>query len=104
MLISDKKIAIIGGGPGGLTLARLLQIKGADVKVYERDLNRNVRVQGATLDLHFDSGLKAIEAAGLMDAFKTTYRPGAEKGRLVDKFANIIFDDHDTVTPATDFN
>ena len=32
MLLQNKKIAIIGGGPGGLTLARLLQCKGADVK------------------------------------------------------------------------
>jgi len=32
--IKDKEIAIIGGGPGGLTLARLLQMNGADVKVY----------------------------------------------------------------------
>ena len=37
MLLQDKKIAIIGGGPGGLTLARLLQLKGANVKVYERE-------------------------------------------------------------------
>ena len=50
--IENKKIAIVGGGPGGLTLARLLQIKGANVKVYERDVNKDVRVQGATLDLH----------------------------------------------------
>ena len=34
-LLKNKTIAIIGGGPGGLTLARLLQKKGADVKVYE---------------------------------------------------------------------
>ncbi len=32
--INHKEIAIIGGGPGGLTLARLLQMQGADVKVY----------------------------------------------------------------------
>jgi flavin-dependent dehydrogenase len=44
-----KKIAIVGGGPGGLTLARLLQMQGADVNVYERDTQREVRVQGATL-------------------------------------------------------
>jgi len=47
MLIKDKKIAIIGGGPGGLTLARLLQTNGADVKVYERDLNKDVRGAGS---------------------------------------------------------
>jgi 2-polyprenyl-6-methoxyphenol hydroxylase-like FAD-dependent oxidoreductase len=89
-----KKIAIVGGGPGGLTLARLLQLKGAYVTVYERDLNRNVRVQGATLDLHEESGLAALREAGLMPAFETNYRPGAEKIRIIDKHANILLDEH----------
>jgi 2-polyprenyl-6-methoxyphenol hydroxylase-like FAD-dependent oxidoreductase len=95
MLLQDKKVAIIGGGPGGLTLARLLQLKGANVQVYERDESRNVRVQGATLDLHFESGLKALAAAGLMDAFKATYRPGNDRYRIVDEHANIFHDDHE---------
>jgi 2-polyprenyl-6-methoxyphenol hydroxylase-like FAD-dependent oxidoreductase len=90
----NKIIAIVGGGPGGLTLARLLQIKGEQVKVYERDLNKEVRVQGATLDLHVDSGLAALEKAGLMNAFKASYRPGAEKMRIVDKNATIRYDEH----------
>ncbi|WP_259067490.1 FAD-dependent oxidoreductase [Mucilaginibacter sp. X4EP1] len=92
--IKNKKIAIVGGGPGGLTLARLLQIKGADVKVYERDIDKDARPKGATLDLHDESGLRAIREAGLMDAFKANYRPGADKLRIIDKNANIIFDDH----------
>lgn len=94
MLLQDKKIAIIGGGPGGLTLAKLLQRKGINVKVYERDLNREVRVQGATLDLHHESGLKALEQAGLMDAFKANYRPNADRLRIVDENAKIFLDDH----------
>jgi 2-polyprenyl-6-methoxyphenol hydroxylase-like FAD-dependent oxidoreductase len=94
MILEDKKIAIIGGGPGGLTLARLLQRKGANVKVYERDFNREVRAQGATLDLHYESGLKALEEAGLLDAFKANYRPGADRLRIVDENATIFFDDH----------
>lgn len=89
----NEKIAIVGGGPGGLTLARLLQINGMNVTVYERDKNRDVRVQGATLDLHHESGLAALEQAGLMDAFKTRYRPGADKLRIVNKEARILFDD-----------
>ncbi len=93
MLINDKKIAIVGGGPGGLTLARLLQMNGANVNVYERDLHKDVRVQGATLDLHDESGLKALRKAGLMDAFKANYRPGADKLRIVDKNATIFLDD-----------
>ncbi|WP_316803589.1 NAD(P)/FAD-dependent oxidoreductase [Pedobacter nototheniae] len=91
--IQQKRIAIVGGGPGGLTLARLLQLKGADVKVYERDFDKNVRVQGATLDLHEESGLKALEAAGLMDAFMSNYRPGADHTRITNHKAHILLDD-----------
>src|ERR1700753_745257 len=91
--INNKKIAIVGGGPGGLTLARLLQMNGADVKVYERDASRNVRVQGATLDLHEESGLKALDKAGLMHAFRANYRPGADKRRITDKHGDIVYED-----------
>ncbi|PWG81613.1 2-polyprenyl-6-methoxyphenol hydroxylase [Pararcticibacter amylolyticus] len=94
MLVQNKKIAIIGGGPGGLTLARLLQLKGCEVKVYERDADQNVRQQGATLDLHEESGLKALIAAGLLDEFKKHYRPDADKLRLTDHNAVVHFDDH----------
>ena len=87
------KIAIVGGGPGGLTLARLLQIGGADVTVYERDVNKDVRVQGATLDLHEESGLRALKEAGLMDAFWANYRPGADKMRITDSAAHIFVDE-----------
>jgi 2-polyprenyl-6-methoxyphenol hydroxylase-like FAD-dependent oxidoreductase len=96
--IKNKKIAIVGGGPGGLTLARLLQMNGADVKVYERDINKDARMQGATLDLHEESGLKALREAGLMEAFNANYRPGADKVRIIDKHAHILFDDHKSET------
>lgn len=93
-LLQNKEIAIVGGGPGGLTLARLLQLKGVNVKVYERDFNQDARVQGAIVDLHFDSGLKVMEAADLMDAFKASYMPGADRYRLIDKDGNICLDEH----------
>jgi 2-polyprenyl-6-methoxyphenol hydroxylase-like FAD-dependent oxidoreductase len=96
MNIQQKKIAIIGGGPGGLTLARLLQLKGVAVKVYERDINRDVRIQGGTLDLHTESGLAALTKAGLMNEFKARYRPGAELVRVVDHQAKIYSDQHTT--------
>ncbi|WP_316820478.1 NAD(P)/FAD-dependent oxidoreductase [Pedobacter gandavensis] len=94
MLLQDKKIAIVGAGPAGLTLARLLQMKDANVKVYERDLNRNVRVQGSTLDLHEGTGLEAIQRAGLLGEFYKNHRPAASKMLLVDSSLNIKFDDH----------
>jgi 2-polyprenyl-6-methoxyphenol hydroxylase-like FAD-dependent oxidoreductase len=99
MLIENKAIAIVGGGMGGLTLARLLQMKNAGVKVYERDVNRDVRVQGSTLDLHEGSGLEAMKRAGLIDEFYARYRPVASKMRLVDKDLNVKFDDHNSGKP-----
>lgn len=103
MSIQNKKIAVVGGGPGGLTLARLLQLKGATVKVYERDLNKSARVQGTTLDLHKESGLKALDQAQLLDAFKKNYRPGADKMIIVNENAETFFSDHDG-KPEEDFD
>src|ERR1700743_1027219 len=90
--IEEKKIAIIGGGPGGLTLARLLQQAGARVTVYERDQSRTARVQGSALDLHEDSGLAALEAAGLMDAFWANHRPDLDRLRLTDADGTVLHD------------
>ena len=78
MPLQDKTVGIIGGGPGGLTLARLMQLKGVHVRVYERDISENARVQGAPLDLHHDSGLKAIREAGLINEFKQNFMPAAD--------------------------
>lgn len=94
MLLTGKQTAIIGGGPGGLTLARLLQQRGASVTVYERDTARTARQQGATLDLHADSGLRALTEAGLLGAFQAHYRPGADKIRLVDGQVTVYVDQH----------
>ena len=82
--IAGKKIAIVGGGPGGLTLARLLQQHGARVSAYERDRSLSARVQGSALDLHEDAGLAALEAASLLDAFWANHRPDLDRLRLTD--------------------
>jgi 2-polyprenyl-6-methoxyphenol hydroxylase-like FAD-dependent oxidoreductase len=92
--LEDKTIAIVGGGPGGLTLARLLQMAGANVTIYERDKDSNARAKGATLDLHEESGLLALQEAGLMDAFWANYRPGADRMHLMDKDANSILEEN----------
>ena len=69
MLLKDKKVAIVGAGPAGLTMARLLQQKGATVTVYERDENPETRIWGGTLDLHKDSGQEAMKRAGLLENY-----------------------------------
>ena len=94
MLLQNKKVAIVGGGPGGLTLAKLLQLKDVDVKVYERDLNKNARVQGSPLDLHDESGLAALQKAGLLDAFKNNFMVGADQSTITNHKAEIFFSDH----------
>lgn len=99
MIMNNKRVAIVGGGPGGLTLARLLQLQGVEVKVYERDSGPHTRVQGATLDLHHESGLKALKAAGLIEEFRKNYRPGADKLRITDPQARILLDDHEDGIP-----
>ena len=90
--VEGKKIAIVGAGPGGLTLARLLQQSDAQVSVYERDRSRSARVQGSALDLHEDSGLAALEAAGLIDAFWDNHRPDLDRLRLTDAYGAVLHD------------
>jgi 2-polyprenyl-6-methoxyphenol hydroxylase-like FAD-dependent oxidoreductase len=94
MLLQNKKVAIIGGGPGGLTLARLLQQQGVAVHVYERDASPQVRPQGSALDLHHDSGLKALAAADLLAEFKRSYRPGADAMVVVNGQREVLLDQH----------
>jgi 2-polyprenyl-6-methoxyphenol hydroxylase-like FAD-dependent oxidoreductase len=60
--------------------------------VYERDQSRNARVQGSALDLHEDSGLAALKAAGLIDAFWANHRPDLDRLRLTDAYGTILHD------------
>lgn len=95
MLLKDKSVAIVGGGPGGLTLAKLLELKGVNVKVYERDTDKNARVQGSSLDLHDESSLAALRKAGLFEAFKTNFMRGADKKLIMNEQAEVFFSDHE---------
>lgn len=95
MLLQNKQVAIVGGGPGGLTLARLLQLKGLRVQLYERDADKNARVQGSPLDMHEHSGMAALREAKLLDAFRQNFMPGADKKLIVNAQAEVFFSDHD---------
>jgi 2-polyprenyl-6-methoxyphenol hydroxylase-like FAD-dependent oxidoreductase len=95
MLVENKKVAIVGGGPGGLTLARLLQLKGVNVQVYERDINEYARVQGSPLDMHEESGWAALRSANLIDEYKKNVIQGADKKVIVNERAEIFFSDHE---------
>jgi len=95
MKLENKKIAIVGGGPGGLTLARLLQLKGLQVQVYERDINEQSRVQGSPLDMHEESGWAALRSADLLGEYEKNVIRGADKKIVVNRHAEILFSDHE---------
>lgn len=69
MLLQNKKVAIIGAGPVGLTMAKLLQQNEIDVTVYERDQDAQTRIWGGTLDLHKGSGQVVMGKAGLLEKY-----------------------------------
>ncbi|PKR53254.1 FAD-dependent oxidoreductase [Thalassospira marina] len=86
-------IAIIGGGPGGLMLARLLHMAGFAATVFERDESAQFRPQGGTLDIHENTGQQALAQAGLLSAFKRFARYDDQGGRLCDKHGRLLLDD-----------
>jgi 2-polyprenyl-6-methoxyphenol hydroxylase-like FAD-dependent oxidoreductase len=97
-LLTDKKVAIIGGGPVGLTLAVLLQQRGAHVSVYERDSTPEARISGGTLDLHAHTGQLALQAAGLLPLFYQVARPTPE--RVADVHGTVLLDEQPTAATA----
>jgi 2-polyprenyl-6-methoxyphenol hydroxylase-like FAD-dependent oxidoreductase len=78
------RIGIAGGGLGGLTLARILHRHGIDAVVYEREASRSARSQGGMLDLHPESGQRALADAGLDGRFRSAARPEGEEHRILD--------------------
>ena len=86
-LLSDKNVAIIGGGPVGLTMAKLLQQNGIDVSVYERD-NDQARIFGGTLDLHKVQVREAMKKAGLLQTYYDLALPMGVN--IADKKGNIL--------------
>ncbi|MFJ1796979.1 FAD-dependent oxidoreductase [Kitasatospora griseola] len=84
-------IGIVGGGPGGLTLARLLTRRGIPATVYERDAGPDARLQGGTLDLHLETGQRALREAGLTEAFRRHARPEGQDLLLLDHTGTLLY-------------
>ncbi len=93
---NHPRIAIVGGGPGGLALACILHIRGIASTVFERDAHALDRPQGGTLDLHEESGLLALDRAGLSEAFLKVARYEDQGDRLLDQNGHVHFEYEET--------
>lgn len=89
--MKNLRVAIIGAGPGGLLLARLLYLFKIPFEIFEADADSNVRSQGGTLDLDSDMGQLALKKAGLIEEFFRLARFEDQQVKLYDKLGNLLF-------------
>lgn len=86
------RIAVVGGGPAGLTFARVLHRHGYPVAVLERDPGPDTRPPGGTLDLHEGLGQLALDKAGLLAEFEALSRPEGQAMRILDVDGTVLRD------------
>ncbi|WP_067462144.1 FAD-dependent oxidoreductase [Actinomadura macra] len=91
-------IAIIGGGLGGLTAARVLHVHGVQVAVFDLEPDRGARTQGGMLDIHEENGQKALHAAGLHEDFRKIVHDGGQALRLLNKDGTVALREEDDGT------
>ncbi|KAI3394261.1 hypothetical protein diail_2964 [Diaporthe ilicicola] len=92
----QPRIAIIGGGPAGLTLGALLHQRGVSFTIYElrrRPTDEELAEPSGMLDLHDESGVAAIRACGLYEKFLPLTGDCEESMVVADKHGNILHSD-----------
>jgi 2-polyprenyl-6-methoxyphenol hydroxylase-like FAD-dependent oxidoreductase len=91
----QPRIAIIGGGPGGLTAGVLLHKHKIPFTIFElrhKPTAEELAQPVGVLDLHQESGIAAIKECGLYDDFLPLTGDCAEVMRISDRDGNIVFE------------
>jgi 2-polyprenyl-6-methoxyphenol hydroxylase-like FAD-dependent oxidoreductase len=91
-------VTIVGAGLGGLTLARVLHVRGIPATIYEADPAEDARTQGGQLDIHPDDGQLALAAAGLTDEFRSIIHEGGDALRALDPDGAVLLEQPDEGT------
>jgi hypothetical protein len=74
-------------------LAKLLQRASINCKIFEKDEDRRQKNRGGSLDLHPDSGQRALKEAGLFEEFQKLARPEGETLRIISPDGTVLMDE-----------
>lgn len=89
------RISIIGAGPSGLVLASLFHRNKIPFAIYDlrsRPSADFVNVPSGSLDLHVESGQRALSQCGLLQAFRPLTTECSEEHIICDRFGDIKFE------------
>ena len=90
------RIAIAGAGPGGLVLGQLLHQHGIDVTIYDlrgKATSKELADPSGMLDLHEESGMKAMRECGLWDGFQAAVGDCSEMMRVMNSKGTVLHAD-----------
>ncbi|WEH41231.1 NAD(P)/FAD-dependent oxidoreductase [Streptomyces sp. AM 2-1-1] len=93
--VPHHPIAVVGGGLGGLVLARVLHVHGIEVPVFDLDASPDARRQGGMLDIHEETGQAALREARLHEGFLAKVHAGGQALRVLDKGGVVRLEEED---------